>query len=91
VSNGLITVGPYVIANPVGVDMSDVDNLQENINSLTSATFIFLFLAHALGTLAGATIDGRLIVSHPMNLSLVIVVFFLLVGPSGEARCGSFF
>ncbi|MDA7878252.1 hypothetical protein N9B39_01745 [bacterium] len=82
-SNGLITVGAYVIANPIEVGTSDVDNLQKNINSLTPATFIFPFLAHALVTLAGAAIDARLIVSHPMSFSLIIVVFFLTGGAIG--------
>ena len=66
VNIGLVTLGPHVIENPVGVDMSDVDKMRESMKLLQPANFIFPFLAHALGTLAGAAIAARTAASHPM-------------------------
>jgi hypothetical protein len=88
VNYGLVTIGPYVVANPVGVDMSNVDNLQENIKLLKPANFIFPFLAHALGTLVGAAVAARLAVSHAMKFALFIGVFFLAGGSMMVAMVG---
>ncbi len=80
VNYGLVFVGPYVIANPV--DMSDVDSLQENMKLLKPVNFIFPFLGHALGTLAGAAVAARLAASHPMIIAISIGVLFLSGGIS---------
>ena len=42
--------------------------------------FIFPFLAHALGTLVGATTAGFIAVNHKMKFSLGIGVLFLIGG-----------
>ena len=88
VNYGLVTVGPYVIATPVGVDMSDVDNLQENILLLKPENFVFPFLAHTLGTLAGAVVAARLAISHPMKLAIGIGALFLAGGITMVAMVG---
>ncbi|MCH1438653.1 MAG: hypothetical protein L7W43_03295 [Rubripirellula sp.] len=80
VNYGLVTIGPDVIANPAGVDMSDVDNLQENIKLLKPANFVFPFLAHSLGTLAGAVVAARIAVTHPMKCAIGIGGLFLACG-----------
>jgi hypothetical protein len=80
VNMGLITIGPFVFANPEGVDMSNMDNLQENIKLLKPVNFIFPFLAHALGTLAGAAVAARIAASQPMTFAIFIGVLFLAGG-----------
>jgi len=80
VNLGLVTIGPHVIANPAGVDMSDVENIRESMKLLQPANFIFPFLAHALGTLAGAAIAARTAASHPMIFATSIALVFLAGG-----------
>lgn len=80
VNIGLVTLGPHVIENPVGVDMSDVDKMRESMKLLQPANFIFPFLAHALGTLAGAAIAARTAASHPMIFAASIALVFLAGG-----------
>lgn len=46
----------------------------------TPVNFIFPFLAHALGTFAGAFVAAKLAASHSMKFALGIGVFFLLGG-----------
>lgn len=80
VNMGLVTVGHAVIAS--GVDMSDMDSLKENMKLLGPAHFLFPFLAHALGTLAGAASAAHFAASHPMRCALVIGLLFLAGGVS---------
>jgi hypothetical protein len=47
---------------------------------LKPRNFIFPFLAHALGTLAGAAVAARIAASHPMTFAIFIGVLFLAGG-----------
>jgi hypothetical protein len=80
VNMAIITVGPILIPPPEGVDMSDMGNFAENLNLLEPANFIAPWVAHAVGTLAGAFIAARLAASHKMRFALGIGVFFLMGG-----------
>ena len=80
VNLGLIMIGPLVIPLPEGVDMSDMENFGENLKLFTPLNFIFPFLAHALGTLAGAFVAAKLAASHEMKFAIGIGVFFLMGG-----------
>lgn len=82
VNMGLVMIGHVIVANPEGVDMSDMDNLQENMKLLSPAKFLFTFLAHALGTLVGAACAARIAASHPMRCALFVGVLFLAGGVS---------
>jgi hypothetical protein len=63
-----------------GVDFNDMDSLATLMSTLDPAYFIFPFLAHALGTLVGALIAGRIATTHKMKFSLAIGGLFLLGG-----------
>ncbi|MGB1708425.1 MAG: hypothetical protein ACPHF4_11415 [Rubripirellula sp.] len=80
VNFGIVALGPYVIPYPTGVDMSDVESMQENMNLLKPINFLVPFLAHSLGTLAGAAFAARTAASHPTALATVIGLFFLAGG-----------
>lgn len=81
INMALIKMGHTLI--PIeGVDLNDMNSLAEIMPKLEFEFFIFPFLAHALGTLIGATITGFIAASHKMKLSMVIGVFFLLGGIS---------
>lgn len=76
---GLINIGHSVI--PIeGIDPKDMEALALIMPTLEYQYFIFPFLAHALGTLVGATIAGFMAVNHKMKFALSIGVLFLLGG-----------
>ena len=54
VNMSLIVLGPLVIPPPLGVDVADAQSLSTSMHLFESKHFLFPFLAHALGTLAGA-------------------------------------
>jgi|TARA_B110000037_G_scaffold150041_1_gene169262 hypothetical protein len=79
VNIGLIELGHKVF--PIaGVDLNDMDSLAALMPTLDPTYFIFPFLAHALGTLVGALIAGRIATTHKMKFSLAIGGLFLLGG-----------
>lgn len=80
VNMGLVNIGPSIIPPPEGADVTTAEGLRESMRLFTPANFIFPFLAHALGTLAGAYLAARLAASHAVKLALGIGVFFLIGG-----------
>lgn len=79
VNMGLIKVGSAVMPLE-GVDPSDMAALAEAMPTADFKYFIFPFLAHALGTLAGAFVAGLIAASHKMKFAIGIGVLFLLGG-----------
>ena len=82
VNLSLVSIGPHVVPLPEGADVSDMDSLQESMKLFTPTNFLFPFLGHALGTLAGAFMAARLAASHCIKLAMVIGAFFQLGGIS---------
>lgn len=80
VNMGIIQLSGSIIPLPEGIDPSNADSLKENIHLLQAKHFIMPFLAHALGTLAGAYTVARLAATHHMKFALGIGAFFLLGG-----------
>jgi hypothetical protein len=80
VNMGLITIGGKIILPPSGVDVMDVESLKSSIHLFEAKHFIFPFLAHALGTLAGAYIASKVVVKHKMKFALGVGVFFMIGG-----------
>ena len=79
VNMGLINIGHKLL--PIaGIDPNDMDALVDVMPTLEFKYFVFPFLAHALGTLSGATIAGLMAASHKMKFSLGIGGLFLLGG-----------
>ena len=76
----LVNVGPSFVPLPAGADVSTMDNLQNSMKLFTPVNFIFPFLAHALGTLAGAFVAARFAACHNVKCALIIGVFFLMGG-----------
>ncbi|MDG2052538.1 MAG: hypothetical protein P8J69_02020 [Flavobacteriaceae bacterium] len=76
---GLIELGHkfFLLAE---VEFNDLDSLATLMSTLDPAYFIFPFLVHALGTIVGALIAGRIATTHKMKFSLAIGVLFLLGG-----------
>lgn len=59
VNMGLILVSGKVIPPPAGADVTTTEGLKASIHLFAPRHFLFPFLAHALGTLAGAFVAAR--------------------------------
>ena len=80
VNMALITLGPSLIPPPAGVDVNDAESLRRSIHLLEPRHFVMPFLAHAVGTLAGALSAYLLAVTHKRAIALAIGVVFLCGG-----------
>ena len=80
VNMGLVTIGPAVIPPPEGTDVTSMEGLKASMHLFGPQHFIFPFLAHALGTLAGAWLAALIATSHKLKYALAIGVFFLIGG-----------
>jgi hypothetical protein len=76
----LITIGPHVIPPPAGVDMHDSESIRSSMHLFEPKHFVFVFLGHALGTLAGALVAYLVAGSYRAVFAYGIGVFFLAGG-----------
>ena len=76
----LVSVGPAIVPLPEGADVSDMEKLAASMPLMQPINFLFPFLGHAVGTLAGAVIAARLAASWKMGLAMFIGFFFLAGG-----------
>ena len=80
VNMGIIMVSGSIIPAPEGVDPSDMESIKASMHLYQAKHFIFPFLAHAIGTLAGAIVAALIATNHKMKFALAIGFFFLLGG-----------
>ncbi|MFT5752815.1 MAG: hypothetical protein ACI9FW_001742 [Flavobacterium sp.] len=79
INMGLVQAGNTIF--PIeGIDPNSMEALAAVMPTLSSEHFIFPFLAHALGTLAGAAIAYYFAATHKMTFALAIGGLFLLGG-----------
>jgi hypothetical protein len=76
----LIIATPHVIPPPADVDVTDAQSLSNSIHLFEPKHFVFPFLAHALGTLAGALLAFLVAASHRSVFAYIIGAFFLAGG-----------
>lgn len=76
----IVTVGPMLVPPPAGVDMTTADGLAAGIHLLRPEHYAAPFLAHALGTLAGACAAYLVAGSRKPAFAWAIGVVFLLGG-----------
>ena len=69
-----------LIPPPDGADVTTMEGLKESMYLFQPKHFIFPFLAHALGTLAGAFMTVLIAANHKMKFALLIGTFFLIGG-----------
>jgi hypothetical protein len=84
----LVNIGPSVVPLPAGADVSTMENLRESMKLFAPVNFIFPFLAHALGTLAGAFFAARFATRHSLLFALAIGLFFLIGGIAAVSMLG---
>ena len=80
VNMGIIAISSSIIPPPEGADVTTMDGLKASLHLFQPRHFFFPFLAHALGTLAGAIIAGLLAATHKMKFALSIGLFFMIGG-----------
>ena len=80
VNMGLITIGPSVIAPPPGVDLTTPEGLAAGIHLFEPRHFAMPFLAHALGTLAGAYVATRVASCYKRGAALAVGALFFAGG-----------
>lgn len=77
---GIITISGSIIPPPEGVDPTNMDSLRSSMHLFEPQHFIFPFLAHALGTFAGAFLAALIAVSHKLKFAIGIGLVFLIGG-----------
>lgn len=80
VNMGLITLGGVLVPPPAGVDISTMEGLAEAMQLYEPKHFLFPFLAHAVGTLAGAILAAKVAATHKLMIAVVIGAAFLAGG-----------
>ena len=80
VNMGIIMVSGSIIPPPEGVDNTTVEGLKAGIHLFQPKHFLLPFLAHALGTFAGALLTAIIATSRKMLFAMIIGFFFLAGG-----------
>lgn len=80
VNMGLIYTGIYVVPLPDGVDVNTREGLKAALPLLEFRHFVFPFLAHAMGTFAGAYCIGRWASSNKQRRALIVGTVFFIGG-----------
>ncbi len=80
INMAIVVLGPSLIPPPEGVDMTTAEGLVNAMPLLEPRHFVMPFLAHALGTLAGAFTAYVIAASYKARFAIVIGVFFLVGG-----------
>lgn len=80
VNASIVTLGSNLILPPEGVDPNDIATMKAHADQYGIKHFIVPFLAHGLGTLAGAFITVKLAISNHKILAYTIAVFFSIGG-----------
>ena len=80
VNMALITLSPSLIPPPAGVDVTNAESLGQAMHLFEPRHFVMPFLAHALGTLAGALVAYLIAASYKVPIAYVIGAVFLCGG-----------
>lgn len=80
VNMALITLSPALIPPPAGVDLSNAESLSKGIHLFEPRHYVMPFLAHAMGTLAGALAAYLIAATYKVQIAFAIGVVFLCGG-----------
>jgi hypothetical protein len=76
----IVMLSGVVIPLPEGIDPSSMESLVEGMALYEPKHFLMPFLAHALGTLAGAFFAAKWVSSYKKQFALLIGAFFFFGG-----------
>ncbi|KGM57787.1 signal peptide protein [Lysobacter arseniciresistens ZS79] len=80
VNMAIVTVGPSLVPPPAGVDVTTAEGFAAGIHLFEPKHFLAPFLAHALGTFAGALVAYLVAIGRKAVPAWVVGGFFLLGG-----------
>lgn len=80
VNMSIILISGSIIPPPNGADVTTTEGLQATMHLFEPKHFLFPFLAHAIGTFAGALTTALFAASNKTKLAFVIGAFFLFGG-----------
>jgi hypothetical protein len=80
VNGGLISLSPLLIPPPAGVDVSNMESVRQAMHLYEPRHFLLPFLAHALGTFAGALVAYLVAASYRAQVAYGVGLLFLLGG-----------
>lgn len=80
VNMALVMLSPSLIPPPAGVDVTNPESLSKSMHLFAPRHFIVPFLAHAIGTLAGALTAYLIAGSYKVQIAYVIGAVFLCGG-----------
>ncbi|MFD2943601.1 hypothetical protein [Flavobacterium notoginsengisoli] len=76
----ILSISGSIIPPPNGTDVTTTEGLQATMHLFEPKHFLFPFLAHAIGTFAGALTTALIAVSNKTKLAFFIGAFFLFGG-----------
>ena len=76
----VVMIGPVAIPPPDGVDVTNMESIRLSMHLFEFKHFVFPFLAHALGTLAGAFLAAVIAASFRMAAAMAVGGLFLIGG-----------
>lgn len=76
----IITMGSSLIPPPAGVDVNNAESLSKGIHLFEPRHFVTPFLAHALGTFAGALAAYLIAATYRSHLAFLVGAVFLCGG-----------
>lgn len=80
VNMSIIMFGPMLIPPPAGVDVTNAESIAASIHLFEPKHFLAPFLAHALGTLAGALVAYLVAATHRARFGYAIGAVYLIGG-----------
>jgi hypothetical protein len=80
VNMGIIMASGSIIPPPEGVDNTTMEGLKAGMHLFQPKHFLFPFLAHAIGTFAGALLTAIIAVKRNMLYALIVGAFFMIGG-----------
>jgi len=80
VNGGIIMVSGSIIPPPDGSDVTTMEGLKASMHLFEPKHFLMPFLAHSLGTFAGAFLAIKIAATHQMKIALGIGFLFLAGG-----------
>ena len=80
VNMALIILSPSLIPPPAGVDVTNAESLGKAMHLFEPRHFVMPFLAHAVGTLAGALAAYLIAATYKAQIAYVIGVLYLCGG-----------
>jgi hypothetical protein len=88
INMALVMTGPFVFPPPEGADITTMEGLKATMHLFEPQNFLFPFLGHALGTLAGAIVAALIAASYRMRFSIAVSCFFLAGGIANVLMLG---